>query len=96
MTLDPQPLLAPTAIDVLGHLAKSVIDPHTRKSLEYRDLIKYPKTKATWERSFENELDRLAQGVGTREKGTDTCFFIKKSEVSRGRVATYGRIVVKH
>ena len=96
MTLDPQPLLAPTAINAFPHPANSVIDPHTGKLLDYQDLIKYPTTKATWERSFANELGRLAEGVGTREKGTDTCFFIKYHDIPRGRVATYGRIVVEH
>ena len=74
MTIDLQPFLAPMAIDALERLANSVIDPCTGKSLEYWDLIKDPKTKAMWDRSFANELGWLAQGVGTREKGTEPAF----------------------
>jgi hypothetical protein len=43
---------------------------------------------------FANELGRLAQGVRTRmPSGTNTCFFIPKSNVPNDRKVTYGRIV---
>jgi hypothetical protein len=60
--------------------------------LEYRHLIKAEKYKRIWERSFANELGRLFQGIRD-VPGTDTCFFIKKSQVPKHKRATYGRIV---
>jgi hypothetical protein len=78
------------------HMAMAVLDPDTGKAMEYRELIKSPKTKPTWTRSFSNELGRLAQGVGDRLKGTNTIFFIKHDDVpqDRRKDVTYGRIVV--
>jgi hypothetical protein len=73
--------------------ANSVTDPITGQVQEYRHLMKGP-TKDTWIHSFANELGRLAQGVGTRmSTGTETIYFIQKSEVPAGRQVTYGRIV---
>ena len=36
-----------------------------------------------------NDLGRLAQGMGGRVKGTDTIFFISKSQVPAGQKITY-------
>ena len=72
----------------------AIIDPVSGVSLEYRHLIKNVKTKLTWNRSFANELGRLANGVGSRIKGTNTIKFIPKTLVPPGRKVTYGRIVV--
>ena len=50
--------------------------------------------KDTWFRSPENEFGRLAQGVGTRIKGTNTLTSIPKREVPFAtKKVTYGRIV---
>ena len=51
-----------------------------------------------WERSFANELGRLAQGIGQREKGTNTIYFIPHSQIpsDRRKDITYGRICVDH
>jgi hypothetical protein len=95
LTLDPQPLLLPHIIDPFPHLANAVIDPDTGQSREYRDLIRDPATKAIWAKSFANELGRLAQGVGGRIKGTNTCFFIPHHVVPKNKTVTYGRIVVE-
>ena len=51
------------------------IDETTGKSLEYRDLIKDPKLREIWAKSFANELGRLAQGIRDII-GTDTIHFI--------------------
>ncbi len=50
------------------------------------------KHKRIWVRSFANELGRLFQGI-RNVPGTDTCFFIRKSQVPKHKRATYGRIV---
>jgi hypothetical protein len=77
-------------------MANAVLDPDTGQAMEYRDLIKSPKTKATWTRSYANELGRLAQGVGNRMKGTNTIFFMPYDDIpqDRRKDVTYGRIVV--
>jgi hypothetical protein len=43
-------------------------------------------------------LGRLAQGIGQREKGTNTIFFIPHANIphDRRRDVTYGRICVDH
>jgi hypothetical protein len=77
------------------HFAHSLTDPTTGDTMEYRHLIKNPKTSAKWTRSFANELGRLANGVGTRMKtGTNTIKFIERQHVPKDRTVTYGRIVV--
>ncbi len=58
------------------HFAYSVIDPTSGIAKEYKQLIKDPATAKLWTRSFANELGRLAQGVGDRLKGTDTCLIL--------------------
>lgn len=65
----------------------------TGKQMEYRDLIKDPHYRTDWLHSCSNEIGRLAQGVGGRVKGTDTCFFIHKHQVPRGRTVTFARFV---
>jgi hypothetical protein len=66
------------------------------KILEYKHLIKNPKTRAVWQRAFGNKLRRLAQGMPGRVEGTNTIFFIHKSEIPadrRGDVTYVGYVV---
>ena len=62
----------------------------TGNSLEYRDLIKNEKTRATWNTSFANKLERLANGLKNRIKGTNTIKFIPKANIPIGKTVTYG------
>ena len=80
--------------NVPSHLCNAIIDPKSGKSLEFRHLIQNPATQKIWNKSFANELGRLADGVSDRVKGTNTIKFIPKSLVPKGRKVTYGRIVV--
>jgi hypothetical protein len=73
------------------HFIGSVLDNDTGAVLEYRHLIKSDKYKRIWVHSFANELGRLFQGIRDIP-GTDTCFFIRKSQVPKHKRATYGRI----
>ena len=79
----------------LVDLAASVFGKETGELLEYRHLIKIPKHKKAWGHSFGNEIGRLAQGMPGRNIGTNTIFFIHKSEVpeNRWRDMTSSRIV---
>ena len=76
--------------------ANAIVDDESGEVLEYRHLIKREKYRKQSEHSFANEIGRLAQGVGGREKGTDTIFFIPHSQVpsDRKKDVTYGRICV--
>ena len=75
----------------------AILDEKTGQQLEYRDLVKRPELRERWHRSLANELGRLAQGI--REiKGTNTIFFIPKSEIppDRRKDITYGRLSLIH
>ena len=79
------------------NFAGVVINEDTGEAMEYRHLIKHPKYKDVWETSLANEFGRLAQGI-RKIPGTDTIFFISKSEIPKDRRngITYGRIVVAY
>jgi hypothetical protein len=68
------------------HQANAVVHPVTGKEMEYMALMKDPRLQPLWTRSFGNECGRLFQG-------TDTCFFIKLTNIPKDRKNTYGKIV---
>jgi hypothetical protein len=63
------------------HWANANIDPDTVASMEYRHLLKSPKHCEAWTTSFANELGPLVQGVGGRQKGTNTTYYIRHNQV---------------
>jgi hypothetical protein len=69
----------------------AIIDPDTGIAKEYRQLVADPKTRDVWLHSAANEFGRLAQGVKTRIKGTNTIKFIAHTAVPTGRTVTYAR-----
>jgi hypothetical protein len=74
------------------HLANAVIHPVTRKEMEYRALIKDPRLRPLWKRGFGNECGRLFQGIRDIPV-TNTCFFIKLTNIPKDRKITYIKIV---
>jgi hypothetical protein len=74
------------------HLANAVIYPVTGKEIEYMALMKDPRRQPLWTRGFGNECGRLFQGIRDIP-GTDTCFFIKLTNILKYRKITYGKIV---
>jgi hypothetical protein len=74
------------------HQANAVIHPITGKEMEYMALMKDPCLQPLCKRGFGNECGRLFQGIRDIP-GTDTCFFIKLSNVPKDRYITYGKIV---
>ena len=74
----------------LCEMANGVL--HKKEVLNYIQLIQNPTLGDYWKLSSANEFGRLAQGIGGRVKGTNTVFFIEKSEVppERFKDATYG------
>jgi hypothetical protein len=73
------------------HLANSVIHPVTEKEMEYTALMKDPQLKPLWTRGFGNKCGRLFQGIWDIG-GTNTCFFIKLTNILKDRKITYGKI----
>jgi hypothetical protein len=74
------------------HLANAVIHPVTGKEMEYTALMKDPQLQPLWTRGFGNECGRLFQGIRDIS-GTETCFFIKLTNIPKDRKITYGKIV---
>jgi hypothetical protein len=70
------------------HQANAGIHPVTGKEMEYMALMKDSHLQSLWKRGFGNECGRLFQGVRTIP-GTDTCYFIKLTNVPKDRKITY-------
>jgi hypothetical protein len=74
------------------HHANAVIHPLTGKEMEYPALMKDPRLQPLWTRGFGKECERLFQG--SRDiAGTDTCFFIKLTNIPKYSKITYGKTV---
>jgi hypothetical protein len=74
------------------HQANAVVHPITGKEMDYMALMKDPRLQPLWKRGFGNEVGRLFQGIRD-VPGTDTCFFIKLTNIPKYRKITYGKIV---
>jgi hypothetical protein len=72
-------------------LTNTVIGPDTGTVHKYRQLIADPKTCDIWLHAAANKFGRLAQGVKTQIKGTNTINFIHRSQVPAGCTVTYAR-----
>ncbi len=76
-----------------NHFIGTIIDEETGTVLEYRHLFKNPAPKTVWKTSFSNKIGCLFQGI--RElKGTNTCIFIKKSQVPTNNQPTLAEFAV--
>jgi len=71
--------------------ASAVLDEETGNLLEYHHLLKHPKYKVIWSKSFGTEIRRLATT-------TETIAFMSKEMIpqNRHKDITYGRIVCTH
>jgi hypothetical protein len=74
------------------HQANAVVHPITGKEMENMARMKDPRLQPLWKRGFGNEVGRLFQGIRDIP-GTDTCFFIKLTNIPKDRQITYGKIV---
>jgi hypothetical protein len=73
--------------------AQLIHDKETGEYLNYRQLIKDPKHRETWEQSAANKFGRLLQGLKDgRVTRTNTIHFIHKDKVpnERRKDVTYG------
>jgi hypothetical protein len=64
-----------------SEMAQAIFDKELGELLKYRALLTHLKYCEAWTHSSANEFGRLAQGVGTRIKGTNTIFFIAKQDI---------------
>ena len=62
-------------------MINAVLDEDTWELMEYRHLVKNPKYRQLYNKSYEKELGCLDQGMPGEVEGTNTIFFINKSEV---------------
>ena len=62
----------------------SVTHHFTGKKMEYQHLVRDDHYKEPWILYGENELGRLAQGVGNQIAGTNARFFNRKDQVPIG------------
>jgi hypothetical protein len=74
------------------HQANAVVHPITGKEIKYIALMKDPRLQPLWKRGFGNEVGRLFQGIRDIP-GTDTCFFIKLTNIPKDRKITNSKIV---
>jgi hypothetical protein len=70
----------------LPEMANAVVCPETGKSLKHQEIITKVKYKIQWMRSTANEIDRLYN--------TNTIRFIRRSNIPKGKKATFGSFVV--
>ncbi len=75
-------------LQFLHDTAATILDEDTGELLEYRHLMKHPKYKDLWMKSFGTEIRRLVTM-------TETTFFCHKSEIpaERRKDITSGHIV---
>jgi hypothetical protein len=69
------------------HQANAVIHLVTGKEMEYMALMKDPQLQPLWTRGFGKECGRLFQGIRDIP-GTNTCFFIKLTNIPKDRKIT--------
>jgi hypothetical protein len=69
----------------------NAFNPDTGQLAEYRELSQCSEGPL-WQELNAEEIGRLAQGYGTI-KGTNTMYFIKVTDMPKGRKATYLRVV---
>jgi hypothetical protein len=77
------------------HQANAVVHPVTGKEMEYMALMKDPRLQPLSTRGVGNECGRLFKGI-RNIPGTDTCFFIKLTNIPEDRKITYGKIVCNY
>jgi hypothetical protein len=61
--------------------AQVIFDKELGKMLKYQKLITHLKYRKAWTHSSANEFGRLAQGVGSRNEGTNTIVFVQKNDI---------------
>ena len=66
--------------------------------MEYCHIMKNQKYRQLYKTSYSKELVCLSQGMPGQAEGTNTIYFIDKSDIpaERWKDVTYGRVVVAY
>ena len=56
-----------------------------KELMEYIKLMKNPKYRSLYRNSYTKEIGRLVQGMPGLVEGTNTMFFVKKTDVPSDR-----------
>ena len=77
--------------------ANVVLNEETGKAMEYRDLLKDERYQEVWSKAGVKEYGQLFQEYGKNKDGTkevkdsNTCHWIPRSQVPKGKKVTYAR-----
>jgi hypothetical protein len=82
--------LVSSQMKLIKHQANAAIHPVTGKEMEYLGLMNDPPLQPLLTRGFENECRCLFQGI-LDILDTDTCLFIKLTNILKDRKITYGK-----
>ena len=76
----------------------AMLDEETGEMMEYQHLIGNSEYREIWDKSYENELGQLAQGMPGRVDRTNKLCVIDKQDIPSIRLwdVTYGRILVSY
>ena len=75
-----------------------VLNKDTGDLMEYCHIMKTPKYRELYCKSYRKEMGRLAQGLPGIVNGTNTILFINKADIPKEqwKDVTYGRVVVNY
>ena len=75
-----------------------VLNEETDELMEYRQVMKFPKYRKLYTKSYRQELGQIDQRIPGVVNGINTIFFINKTDVpaERWKDEIYGRVVVNY
>ena len=89
-----------TSQKFLFEIINAVLDKDTGELMEYLHLMKNPKYRQLYGKSYAKELGYLAQGMPGKVEDTNNIFFINKSDIPinfwKDITYAYGRVVVNY
>ena len=88
------PRVQTAAYAIFHHQIQNIYTDTGKK--ETMDTLLSGPNKKIWTTALSNELGRLAQGVGSDIRGTDTIVFIPKCDVPSTNKVTYGNFICDH
>ena len=79
-------------------MLNAVLNKEMGDLIQYRQVMKCPKYQNIYAKSYSKELGQLAQGIPGVINGTNTIFFINKTDVpaEQYKDSTYGHVVVNY
>ena len=77
-------------------MINAVLNEQTGELIQYLQVMKCPKYRKLYAKSYSKELGQLAQGIPGVVDGTNNILFVDKTNVpaEQWKDATYGRVIV--